>query len=75
MKVLIPNDHWEEGKEGVIVSWIYSNGAQVTEGEAICEVMVEKIQSDFLAPVSGVLSIVAEADSIVELGEHIANID
>ena len=68
-------DMWEEGKEGVIVSWIYQNGASVSEGEAICEVIVEKIQSDILAPTSGTLTIVSEADDVVQLGQKIATIE
>lgn len=73
--VIVPLDMWEDDKEGVIVSWIYKSGATVTEGEPICEVMVEKVQSDLLAPASGVITIVEEADAIVEKGQTIATID
>ncbi len=66
---------WEDDKEGVIVSWIYRSGAQVTEGEVLCEVMVEKVQSDLLSPATGTLTIVEEADAIVERGQTIATIE
>jgi pyruvate/2-oxoglutarate dehydrogenase complex dihydrolipoamide acyltransferase (E2) component len=74
MKVIIPENMWEENKEGVIVSWIYKNGAEVVEGDPICEVIVEKIQSDIIAPASGKLSIISEAEDVVQLGQQIATI-
>jgi pyruvate/2-oxoglutarate dehydrogenase complex dihydrolipoamide acyltransferase (E2) component len=74
MKVIIPEHMWEENKEGVIVSWIYKNGAEVVEGDPICEVIVEKIQSDIIAPASGKLSIISEAEDVVQLGQQIATI-
>ena len=73
--VVIPLDMWEEDQEGVIVSWIYKTGASVTEGEVLCEVMVEKSQSDLHAPASGMLTIVEEAEAIVAKGQVIARID
>ena len=42
VEVIIPNDMWEEDLEGVIVTWIYKTGATVSEGDVLCEVMVEK---------------------------------
>jgi 2-oxoglutarate dehydrogenase E2 component (dihydrolipoamide succinyltransferase) len=74
MKVIIPEHMWEENKEGVIVSWIYKDGAEVVEGDPICEVIVEKIQSDIIAPTSGKLSIISEAEDVVQLGQLIATI-
>ena len=73
-EVIIPEDMWDEDLEGVIVTWIYKTGATVTEGDALCEVMVEKSQSDLLAPASGVLTIIEEAESIVKRGQIIARI-
>ncbi|MFK8021975.1 MAG: biotin/lipoyl-containing protein [Pseudomonadales bacterium] len=73
--VIIPLDMWEEDREGVIVSWIYRTGATVTKGEPLCEVMVEKVQSDLLAPASGLLTIVEDADAIVSKGQTIATIE
>jgi pyruvate/2-oxoglutarate dehydrogenase complex dihydrolipoamide acyltransferase (E2) component len=66
---------WDDDKEGVIVSWLYRDGASVSKGEVICEIMVEKVQSDLLAPASGTLSIVEEADEVVSKGQLIASID
>ena len=58
-----------------IVSWLYLSGASVTEGEVLCEVMVEKAQSDLLSPASGILTIVEEADAIVSRGQVIGRVD
>ena len=74
-EVIIPQDMWDEDLEGVIVTWIYKTGATVTEGDVLCEVMVEKSQSDLLAPASGVLTIVEEAEAIVKRGQVIARIE
>ncbi len=74
-EVIIPEDMWDEDLEGVIVTWIYKTGATVTEGDVLCEVMVEKSQSDLLAPASGVLTIVEEAEAIVKRGQIIARIE
>lgn len=73
--VIVPVDMWDDDKEGVIVSWIYRSGAVVKEGEVLCEVMVEKVQSDLLSPAAGTLTIIEEADAIVERGQTIATID
>ena len=73
--VIVPSDMWDDDREGVIVSWLYLSGATVTEGEVLCEVMVEKAQSDLLSPASGVLTIVEEADAIVSRGQVIGRID
>jgi pyruvate/2-oxoglutarate dehydrogenase complex dihydrolipoamide acyltransferase (E2) component len=73
--VIVPNDMWDDDREGVIVSWLYLSGATVTEEEVLCEVMVEKAQSDLLSPASGVLTIVEEADAIVSRGQVIGRID
>jgi 2-oxoglutarate dehydrogenase E2 component (dihydrolipoamide succinyltransferase) len=74
MEVKLANDIWDDDLEGVIVTWLYQDGAQVTKGEVICELMVEKSQFDFLAPVTGQLTIRVEADGIVTPGAHIADI-
>ena len=74
-EVIIPEDMWDEDLEGVIVTWIYKTGATVTEGDVLCEVMVEKSQSDLLAPASGVLTIVEKAEAIVKRGQIIARIE
>ena len=72
--VVIPADMWEEDMEGVIVSWLYRDGATIEEGKPICEVMVEKAQMDLIAPAAGILHIKSEADAIVTKGQLVAQI-
>ena len=48
-----PNDVEEE--EGVVVNWFAREGRRVEEGEAICEIQVEKVSVDVPAPVDGEL--------------------
>lgn len=72
--VIIPADLWEEDSEAVITSWLSSEGADVSEGDVIAELMVEKIQYELLAPASGSLSIISDADEIVSKGHKVATI-
>jgi dihydrolipoamide dehydrogenase len=68
-------DVWDSDTEGVIVSWIYADGANVKEGDVLCEIMTEKVQMDLLAPTTGRLHIIAKADQVVRKDEVIARID
>ena len=74
IEVRIPQDFWETDGEGVIVTWIYGNGATVPKDAVLCEVMVEKAQMELSAPVAGSLEIVAPADQIVRKGDLVARI-
>jgi pyruvate/2-oxoglutarate dehydrogenase complex dihydrolipoamide acyltransferase (E2) component len=72
--VIVPLDLWEEDSEAVITSWLASNGASVSENDVIAELMVEKIQYELLAPASGTLAIIKDADEIVAKGDKVATI-
>ena len=73
-EVVIPNDLWEEDDEAVITSWLVSDGASVSEGDMVAELMVAKIQYELLAPASGTLSILKEIDDVVAKGDCVATI-
>ena len=64
--IIIPADLWEEDSEGVITSWLVSDGAQVEAGTAIAEVMVEKAQFEVESQVSGTVELLKEEDDLVE---------
>lgn len=52
------DDYWPEDAtedEGVVANWFKREGSTVREGEAICELQVEKVSFDVHAPVSGEL--------------------
>ena len=72
--VIIPGDMWEEDGEGVITSWLVSDGAQVEEGALIAELMVEKVQYELAAPASGTLKIGKEEEEVINKGDVIGQI-
>lgn len=73
--VVIPADLWDEDQEGVLVSWMYGDGADVEEGEILVEIMVEKTQYEITAPASGTLHHKVDEDALVTRGQTIATID
>ncbi len=72
--VKIPTNLWEEDSEAVITSWLVTDGAAVSEGQLIAEIMVEKIQHEVLAPANGTISISKQAEAVVAKGDEIASI-
>ncbi|MDL0431573.1 lipoyl domain-containing protein [Marinobacter sp. TBZ242] len=73
-EVLIPRDLWEEDDEAVITSWLVSDGASVSEGDMIAELMVAKIQYELFSPATGTLTILKEIDDVVAKGDCVATI-
>lgn len=65
----------ESISSGILAAWHVSNGDYVTEGQAIFELETDKITSEAVAEVSGVITIKVEADEEVEIGEVVAIID
>ena len=72
--VTIPTDLWDGDEQAVITTWLAADGARVGEGVLIAEIMVEKIQHEMRASVSGALAIVKQVDDIVSKGDVIATI-
>lgn len=72
--IIIPADLWDEDKEGVITSWLVSDGASVETGDLLAEVMVEKIQHEIQSPASGTLRITKEEDEVVNRGDVIGSL-
>lgn len=51
-------ENWPEdvdADEGVVVNWFASEGRAVEESESLCEVQIEKVSLDVLAPADGTL--------------------
>ena len=63
--ILVPQDMWGESLEGVVVTWIYQNGATVAKGQPVAEIMVEKAQLELVAPASGRLTILAVPETVI----------
>lgn len=72
--VNIPTDLWEEDAEAVITNWLVPDGGDVSEGQLIAEIMVEKVQHEIHAPASGKISISQPAEAVVAKGSEIATI-
>ena len=72
--IIIPTDLWEEDEDAVITTWLISDGATVTEGALIAEIMTAKVEYEVTAPASGVVSIKEEADAVVPKGGVIGTI-
>jgi pyruvate/2-oxoglutarate dehydrogenase complex dihydrolipoamide acyltransferase (E2) component len=73
--IVVPQDMWGESLEGVVVTWIYQNGAIVTQGKPIAEIMVEKAQLEITAPASGKLTILAVPETVIGRDQVVGRID
>ncbi len=56
-EIRIPQDMWEDDRDGVVVSWLYRDGALVESGKLLTELAVEKAQLELFAPCAGRLRI------------------
>lgn len=72
--VSIPEEIVGEGAEGAISIWLFKNGENVTAGDVLAEVMNEKAAAELLAPASGRLTILVEAETPVRKGQVVARI-
>lgn len=72
--VVVPSDLWEEDSDAVITSWLASDGGEVSKGDVIAELMVEKIQYELVAPASGAIKIIKDVDEVVAKSERIATV-
>lgn len=73
--IIVPQDLWEDEREGVVLTWVYADGAVVEQGKLITELGVEKAQLELLAPVRGRLKILAPADTVVRKGQVIGRLE
>ncbi len=63
-------------EEGVVVNWFASEGARVDVEDTLCEVQVEKVSIDILAPAAGTLTeIVRGENDEFTIGDTLAWID
>jgi len=59
-----------------VLTWYARQGSEVRDGERVCEIQVEKVDVDVLAPADGTLAEVArDADDAFERGDVLAWID
>lgn len=72
--IIIPSDLYDGDEESVITAWLASDGAKVTEGALIAEIMTAKVQHEITAPATGTLSIARAQDEVVAKGDVIGSI-
>ena len=60
---------------GTIVSWLKHNGDKVNEGENLFELETDKAVLEIPSPAGGILEILVEEDSEVEIGQIVAKLD
>lgn len=61
--------------EGTVVRWLMADGAIVAEGDPMVEVRIEDAVHEIIAPVSGRLAIVSNANDVIEPGSLLARLD
>jgi pyruvate/2-oxoglutarate dehydrogenase complex dihydrolipoamide acyltransferase (E2) component len=73
--IVVPREMWGENLEGVVVTWIYQNGATVAKGQPVAEIMVEKAQLELVAPASGRLTILAAPETVIGRDQVVGRIE
>jgi pyruvate/2-oxoglutarate dehydrogenase complex dihydrolipoamide acyltransferase (E2) component len=73
--IVVPQEMWGDSLEGVVVTWIYKDGATVAQGQPIAEIMVEKAQLELVAPASGRLRILAVPETVIGREQVVGRIE
>ncbi len=61
--------------EGVVATWFVADGEQVTGGDLLAEVAVDKVNVEVTAPASGTVRLLVEEGGTAKQGTVIARID
>lgn len=74
------DEYWpadaDESEAGVVTNWFVREGAHIDEGDTLCEIQVEKVSADVVAPAGGELvEIVLEEDAEFDRGDTLAWIE
>jgi pyruvate/2-oxoglutarate dehydrogenase complex dihydrolipoamide acyltransferase (E2) component len=72
--VIVPVDLWDEDIEGALSVWLVENGDVVSQGDVLCEVMVEKSTVEVTSPATGKITLLVQAETPVKKGGVIASI-
>lgn len=60
--------------EGILERWLVDDGTIVTAGERIAEVRIESSLHEIMSPGGGVLTILAEQNTVVEPGTAVGRL-
>ena len=72
--VIVPVDLWDEDIEGALSVWLVENGDVVSQGDVLCEVMVEKSTVEVISPAAGKITLLVKSETPVKKGGVIASI-
>jgi len=72
--ITIPVDLWEEDEEAVLTAWLVDNDSEVSIGQLVAEVMVEKISYEINSTCEGIISFTCQEDDVVNKGSVIAEV-
>ena len=70
-----PLDDSRPDAEGVLATWYVADGEQVTEGQLLGEVQVDKVDAEVTAPAAGTVRLLVAEDDAVRQGAPIATIE
>lgn len=75
--IRVPDGLWDTDKnpEGIIANWFYADGATISKGSVVAELMVEKSTYEIEAPADGVLTRTIAKDGVVQPGSVIGTVD
>ena len=73
--ILLTNMGAESVKEAVVGTWLKQDGDFVKQDEPICELETDKASQELPAEVSGILRIVAQAGTTLQVGELLCKIE
>jgi pyruvate/2-oxoglutarate dehydrogenase complex dihydrolipoamide acyltransferase (E2) component len=60
--------------EGIVERWFVPEGATAKAGHSVAEVRIEGALHDIVAPVSGLLTILAPANNVIEPGSLLGTV-
>jgi pyruvate/2-oxoglutarate dehydrogenase complex dihydrolipoamide acyltransferase (E2) component len=60
--------------EGILERWLVDDGTKVSLGERIAEVRIESSLHEIMAPRGGILTILAEQNTVVEPGTAVGRL-
>ncbi len=72
--IVLFEEAWEGTDEATVTNWFFEEGASVTEGDLIAEVMVVKAAVEVRAPASGRLTIAVPVDAVVSKGTKLGEL-
>lgn len=75
--IVVPEGLWDTSvnPEGIVANWFYPDGATVSKGTVVAELMVEKSTFEIEAPADGVLKRAVDKDGVVRPGTVLGTVN